>query len=118
MVGTGSKAHAVSTAWRLNSLQLPSCIRERSGMRPAIAVLHARPGPPAHHDGAVMGERALHYTTLILAPAGFMISGARDTLPSERRLRRTGASLSARHQGTAGGVLAGVEPIPGAKEQP
>src|SRR5215813_13048061 len=40
-------------------------------MRPAIAVLHARPGPAALHDEAVTGEPILHYTTLMLGRPGF-----------------------------------------------
>src|SRR5215471_2784285 len=40
-------------------------------MRPAIAVLHARPGPAALHDEAVTGEALLHYTTLMLGRPGF-----------------------------------------------
>src|SRR5262249_33240502 len=52
--------------------QLATPVMTSAGaMRPAIAVLHARPGPAALHDQAVTGGPLLHYTTLRLGRPGF-----------------------------------------------
>src|SRR5215469_16038131 len=70
MVGTGSKAHAVSTAWRSDSLQLPSCVPwARRGALRVRSVTREAPSAELH-DGAVMDDRDLHYTTLMLGRAG------------------------------------------------
>src|SRR5215471_2959832 len=114
MVGTGSKAHAVSTAWRLDSLQLPSCVaRARCGALRDRSVTCEAPWAELH-DGAVMDDRDLHYTTLMLARAG--LRDLRRTIHTSVRASPAShrGALAARHlRGTAGGVLAGVDLIPG-----